>query len=447
MLGALLVMLAIAAPPPSRGPSPSTSTPTEARRELPMPDISAETRFELAPLELAVAVVVDPSLSPLDDATVDRALAAAARSFAARFRVPPPRFVRAARLSTAEFLGAHVDAKDGRCAGLLAQRYRGGGVASFAPHRERAVRFLERWPIADLAPFLPEAERTAADHTTVLAAAEARFIAHLKALDTARTPADTPLLDWDEPARSFASWSCAMFAQRDYDVVITNAYLVADLMREPQPHAMFGRGKVGGVAGPNPWRAPLGRQALLASTFGIDTAIPTLSELDGKPAAPAERAEILGTYLLAHEIAHSVFGLPDVFDHPGGCLMTSRPGESYRQGLATLASDPNPCPRCRPWVAARAGLDEARQMTGDGHPGAALLKLSKLMRDVPRPIHGGVRRRMSTLMLAVSQAYAALDRPDKTERYARQAAELDPESPDATAWLTRVTSSTTAGSP
>ena len=171
---------------------------------------------------------------------------------------------------------------------------------------------------------------------------------------------------------------CALKRQEDSDVVLTNTFILSDLLTEPHPHSVFGKAKIGGIAMPSPHRSALGGQVLLATTFGIDTKVAALSELGGKPATFDERAQILGAYLLAHEVAHAFFGIPDVFDHPLGCLMTSRPGATYRDGIEELEAHPTPCPRCQPYVQARKSLDRGREAYRKG----CLLYTSPSPRDL-----------------------------------------------------------------
>ena len=231
--------------------------------------------------------------------------------------------------------------------------------------------------------------------------------------------------------RSFAAWYCALSQQASYDVVLTNTFIMADIMSEPHPHAFMGRAKVGGIAGPNEHRSALGRSALLATTFGIDTDIDWLSELSGTRASQEEREAMLGSYLLAHEVAHAVFGIPDMFDHPPECLMTSRPNETYRQGLALLAKNPGVCPRCRKWVKARAYLDKAREALKRNRPKTALRHLARASSRTPKHFHGGYKKRMSQISYLVSRAYQSLSKNKRAQRFAKRAMELDPKSVEA----------------
>lgn len=413
----------------------ATGTPAAAEpAELAEP---AEPSFEVERLTLSVALVEDPDFPRLAPELVERALAHASREFAERFDVAPPIFEVAERTPLKAFLKRWTDPKDPGCAPHYAARYRGTGLAEIDRHRERAAAFWERWPLETLTTFVPEAERGAVKrHADLFDHYAKRYAGTVDRWKKLRTPAGTPLVvPGSSTDRSFVAWTCALLRQDAYDVVITNAFILADLLTEPHPHAVFGKAKIGGIAARSPNRKAMGGQALLASTFGIDTPLAELSELNGEPATFEERARILGAYLLAHEVAHAVFGIPDVFDHPERCLMTSRPGETYREGLAVLDAHPGPCPSCRPYVETRSLQDRARAAAESGEPRRALTLAAAAAKKLPSHFHGGRRARMGEIMLLVSRAYQELGNTGQATRYAEMAGELNPRSSEATLLL------------
>lgn len=427
--------------------APAFAETTPAHREMPLVATATPARgrsaLSVAPLVVEVGLVEDRDFPPLDPTLVDRALARAARTFAERFDVGPPKMLVTGRLDSDSFLRDNVHPDRPRCAGLLSARYAGGGAKAFGPHADAATAFLSRWSIDSLAAFLAPDER-ATTHAEMFEVARRRFAATVERYGALRTPAGTPLIEPDKSlARSFAAWSCALHDQERFDVVVTNAFILADVMSEPHPHSIFGKAKIGGIAGPNPSRGVLEGQALLVTTFGFDTPLPELSELGGIAASEEERAAILGDYLLAHEIAHSVFGIPDMFDHPAGCLMTSRPNETYREGLALLATNPGACARCRQWVEARAAYDKARSLLDKGQHRAALGALATASQRTPSHFHGGYKRRMSSISVLVSRAYALAGRSTRALEYAEKALELDRSSEQARAQVAALTRTST----
>jgi tetratricopeptide (TPR) repeat protein len=390
-------------------------------------------------LVLSVALVLDPEFPGIDAALVARALDEAAATYAERFAVAPPRFLVNGTFESAEFLAKYAQQDNPRCAVMFNARYTGGGELELLPHQEKATRFLERWTLEALLGFIDEKDRPRIkSHADVYKVYAERYLKTVAALRTLRTPKGTPLVSPDKSiARSMAAWNCALQEEGDFDVVITNAFILADILTDPQPASVFGKGKIGGLATANPKRGALGQQALLASTFAIDTPIASLSELNGHPASVDERAAILGSYLLAHEISHAVFGVPDVFDHPAGCLMTSRPGETYREGLKLLREHPGPCPACRPYVDARAALDDGRSRLFAGDIDGALLSLARAVKITPKQLHGGYKRRIGEISALVAQAYFDQGRQKQALSYAKKALALDPTSIDAQRMVAR----------
>lgn len=397
------------------------------------PAWSEPKTLEISQIRLTVALVHDPDLPRLEPEIATRALLLAQDEFERRFGVNPPALEIARSFSLQEFLRAFAEPSDPRCAPLYAARYRGTGESELLKHKDAALKFFERWPLESLLGFIDPSDRSkVGSHADLYAYYVKRYVRTVDAMKGLKTPAGAPLIQPERSAdRSFVAWTCALLRQAEYDVVLTNAFILADLSTEPHPHAVFGKAKIGGIAAKSPARPALGGQALLATTFGIDTRLKEFQEVVGGPPTPEERAKILGTYLLAHEIAHAVFGIPDVFDHPTGCLMTSRPGATYRDGLKELEENLEPCPRCRPYVEARAALDRARRLYKEGRYQAATTSIMAAAKLLPKHFHGSRKKRMAQIMVIASKSYGELGRETQARSLAQAAFELDPSSDDA----------------
>jgi hypothetical protein len=397
----------------------------------------AAPTLKTSQVRLVVALVEDPDFPPLDERLVQKALKYAESQFGERFGVDAPTFEVQYRYSVARFLDTYAVPNDPQCKALYAARYKGGGAAELEPQKARAIAFLEKWSLDSLLGFVPESERTnIKSHADIYKLYEKKYVATVDAMKGLKTPAGTPLVNPGTSAeRSFVAWMCALSRQQDFDVILTNGFILADLLSEPHPHAVFGKAKIGGIAARSPARKALGGQALLATTFGIDTKLAEFDELGGKPATFDERAKILGAYLLAHEIAHALYGIPDVFDHPAGCLMTSRPGATYRDGLTELEQNKLPCPKCRPYVEARSYGDRAKEALGAKQWASAVKYFTESMKLLPKQFHGGRKRRMAELTLGAAQAMEAQGKASQAKRYAQLALELDPGSPEAKSYL------------
>lgn len=389
-----------------------------------------------APLTLTVAVVEDPDFPPLDERLMRAAFNYGAREYALRFGVDQPRFEIRYRFDSQRFIGLYARADDPLCKAWFEARYQGGGLAEIQRYKDKTVRFWEKWSLEELKGFVPEERRAKiTSHADLFPYYAERYVGRVEKLRGLKTPSGNPLVEPASWARSHVAWNCALQRQRDVDLVVTNTFLLADFLTEPHPHAVFGKLKIGGIAGPNPSRQVLGGQALLASTFGVDTDLSELSEMPGNKATFEERAKILGAFLVAHEIAHAIFGIPDVFDHPAGCLMTTRPGETYRDGLRVLAENPVPCPRCQPYVEARKLFEEGYAAHAAGRHAEATRILSRAGTQLPKHFAGGQRRRLAEITLISSQAYLAQGNEGRAKQYAELATKLDPRSERAASHL------------
>lgn len=403
--------------------------------------LAAEPSFELAPIKLSVALVNDPDFPALEPELAKKSLELAAKEFSQRFDVPPPELTIVNEFSLSGFLGAYALPVDPRCKPLYEARYRGTGAGELVRFKTTAKKFLERWPLESLQGFVePELQASIKTHDDIYEYYTKKYIRTIDSMKNLKTPTGAPLVEPDKSARrSFVAWTCALLRQKEYDVILTNTFILADLLSEPHPHSVFGKAKIGGIAARSPERTALDGQALLATTFGIDTRLPAFVELPGEPPTFEERSEILGIYLLAHEIAHAVFGIPDVFDHPEGCLMTSRPGASYRDGLKELAAHPEPCSKCRPYVESRSLLDRSQRLYDEGKYTAVGNIALRAAQNLPKHFHGGRKRRMAQIMVVAARAYFALGRTKEATSFAKAAVDLDPTSEDAAGLFRSVT--------
>jgi tetratricopeptide (TPR) repeat protein len=398
--------------------------------------------FDVSPLHLTVAIVQDPDFPPIEPELAKRALDLAAEEFSRRFAVPKPIFELQNEFTLSGFLGEYALPVDPACKPLYEARYRGGGEAELRERKDAALKFFQKWPLESLIGFVPEAERAGVKtYEDVHAYYVRRYLQTIASMKNLKTPKGTPLVEPERTARrSFVAWTCAFARQKDYDVILTNTFILADLLTEPHPHAVFGKAKVGGIAARSPARTALEGQALLATTFGIDTHLKEFAELPQGPATLEQRAKILGVYLLAHEISHAVFGIPDVFDHPKGCLMTSRPGFTYLDGLKELEENSEPCPLCRPYVEARAAFDRATRAYAERRYEAAIAASLTAAKILPKSFHGSRKKRMSEIIVVASKSYFETGKRDQARSLAQAALDLDPTTEDlASKWRAAAT--------
>jgi hypothetical protein len=158
------------------------------------------------------------------------------------------------------------------------------------------------------------------------------------------------------PYYSFIEWIAFLYNQSDYDIIITNTLIAEDNGSEPYPHSIFCKCKIGGCAAPSPKRIMLSQRSVMISTFELYNNVPGFSS-HLSDNTNAYKNKILGGYLLAHELGHAFYAIPDMYDHPSSCLMnTTYEAMDYECGYLRLISTMTPCDLCKPYVTAKKEL-------------------------------------------------------------------------------------------
>lgn len=182
---------------------------------------------------------------------------------------------------------------------------------------------------------------------------------------------------------SYRFWKKIMRYQKDFDFILTNIFVFYDDFEEPYPHAILKHAKISGASFDSPNRRGilLGSTAF-ASVFEIysnedyflgirTTKLKTLSR--------SFLNKAFGSYLLAHEIGHQLFWIPDVYDHPEGCLMDTRfENMEIGFGYELLKKNLSPCVKCQKYVNARQKVLQAQKANQWN-------KLEKSLREYPFP--------------------------------------------------------------
>lgn len=150
-------------------------------------------------------------------------------------------------------------------------------------------------------------------------------------------------------SRTYTGWKTLLYYQTEFDFFITNTLVFYDDLERPSPHIIFNKGKTGGMSDKSPGAPNCKKTAIMASVIGF-SGVPYFSEEN----VPKERIpEVLGIYLIAHELGHMLFKLPDVYNHPLHCLMNSPPENmNYMITVERFHKHQGPCPACRRWLTA-----------------------------------------------------------------------------------------------
>jgi len=384
--------------------------------------------------DLEVIRIIDSDLPPIEDDRLSRIYASARRTFADKFGFGSLHFVDRGTISIEDFLARHP-ATD--CAAMKA-RYPVDG-SRVPPEVLAAGRsWLKRWSVEELREFFPENER---EGLTDLGAIRRRLMAEFERKVERIKKVQLKGESIIEPSlfdkRSYTRFVCAVRKQRQWDLLLTNAFFLYDAADEPYPHAVFGKLKAGGASMPSPHRRALRGRALMTSTFEIDNDLEFFKNEEVAGLSPEQKDELLGAYILAHELGHAIFKIPDSYDHPPGCLMTTKMHQGYLAGYDELKANPGQCPKCRVYVDARLAYFRGERLFREGQYAESLKAFAQVVRKTPRNVDGNYRRYMSEVAVWAAKCYERLAMPGKAVRMVERALKLDRRNKEAKKLLDR----------
>ncbi len=230
-------------------------------------------------------------------------------------------------------------------------------------HKDKIGEFLKRWQLDSLQGFRPK--KPFKDHKEF---ADFLIGVYIDRADKAMTSKieenGHPLLSPDNRHQLYIDWVDVMEQQEDYDIVLTNTFVFLDNAVEPYPHSIFKHAKVGGASFDSPKRATFDGFTLMSSTFEFDTHIPFYYDSELGELSKSEKNKVLGAAIVAHEVGHMLFYIPDVYDHSPACLMDSRMENlSYPRAYRNLMKESGVCPECRPYIEARKWAFKAQSLS------------------------------------------------------------------------------------
>jgi tetratricopeptide (TPR) repeat protein len=398
----------------------------------------AETgSFEHIPtMTLSVVRVIDDDFAPISDDDVTRMLATAQWMYKDKFGADNVRYADAGVLTIEQFFGTYLNKSSEVYANKNAKRYLVGQDNNFTLHKDSILAFIKQWKVEELTGFFPESERAHyATYDDIYAGIVKQMTEKIAAIGILTSGGKALLRPEKAAFRSFLNWLVALELQDRYDVVLTNTFILYDDISQPSPHSIFGSCKVGGVSHQNTARTALGGRVIMGSTFGMDTDIPLFMETGDKPVARDTRNDVIGAFVIAHELGHAIFKLPDHYDHPPECLMNNSKELNYREGYELLLAHPGPCPRCHPWMEARHHFFEAEFAFSQGQWQPAIDHYNVALKQTPSNVDGYRPRYMAQIVYKMSQAYEHLGQNDLAIKGAQAAVKLYRWDNTYTDWL------------
>jgi tetratricopeptide (TPR) repeat protein len=410
-------------------PEPGTAT-TPASRFMSAPP---EPKKSGPRLVLDVLLVNDPDFPAVTAQSADTILRAARDTLADKLSFPNVEFRIIGESTVADFIRRNVPEKDVCSLHFEPLRVRFGKRAARDVDPKLVDEFLSRWSVESLAAFFPEKDRAGltsyeAIRTKLLEEFD-RKVAMIAGFQDEN--GDSLLAPDKLEQRSYVSWICAIRNQNEADFILTNEFILYDLASEPYPHSIFQKCKMGGASLLSPKRRAIHRRALVASTFSMFTELPFFVENGVEWLTTRERLEVIGTFIVAHEMGHAVFKIPDFYDHPPECLMTTKFETGYVSGWRELGAHPGPCPDCQLYVDAKNHVFLAYAARMEGQFDDVIKNLKIAIRKTPKHTDGSYLRYIADLSVQIAETFAAKGSDKQAKRWLKAALRIVPEHEEA----------------
>jgi hypothetical protein len=272
-----------------------------------------------------------------------------------------------------------------------------------------ATRYLQHWPLEHVAEFFPDLSGKQRSYEEIAQRLVSRQREDLARRTRAAAPRGGSL--WTAEGvlqRSYWSWLCVASLESDADILITNAPIFNDLAVAPTPSSIFRGTSVSGITMINPDREAFGGRTIVASVANALCQTPETCEASMKGQAQEKQLEIFGSYILAHELGHAIYRIPDVYHHDPGCLMATIPGGTWSSDLEAITKAAGPCSKCAPFVTSRRRVFAARGLQEHGAIREAVEELRGAIRDTPSTVEGGYDLTISELYHSLAAMYERL---------------------------------------
>ena len=410
---------------------PSATVDNAARHTLPLE--------ALGHLTLEVELINDPDFPEVTREAATAILDQARRTLADKLSFGTLDFEVKEVMSVAEFMARNVGVDDACVKEFEPLRVRPGTRRAAAVDPKLVNRFLSQWSVESLASYFPETERAALTSYEVIAdKLLAEFDRKVATVAGFKLKSGASLLAPDKlDQRSYVNWICALRNQDDADLILTNELVLYDLASEPYPHSIFAKCKVGGASLASPKRQAIYRRAMFASTFSMVTDLEFFQEDGAASLSAGDKLAVIGTFIVAHELGHAVFKLPDFYDHPPECLMTTKFETGYVSGYREILSHPGPCPLCQPWVDAKRHVFLAEAAHHDGKYEAAIDHLRAAIKGTPKHVDGNYRRYIADLSVMVADNFISLGKTKEALQWVQAALRIVPDHQEALAIQSR----------
>lgn len=305
------------------------------------------------------------------------------------------------------------------------RRFRVGEKNDFEKHKKSIINYLKKWKVEEIQGFFPKNERSRYDsYEKIYNGIVTQMRAKIDQISKIKVNGKSILRPGKATYRSFMNWLAVLENQDEYDFVLTNTFILFDDISQPQPHGIFHKCKVGGVSTGNTHRHTLEDRVIMTSTFGMDTNIPFFMERKDEKFSRKDRNEVIGGFIIAHELGHAIIKLPDQYSHPPECLMNNNKEITYKEGYELLKKNAGPCPVCRKWLDARSLFYDAEWYFSKKQWRKAVELYMQVIKSTPKNVDGSYRGYMAFLAFKMSKAYFELGNLEMALKGAEKAVSL-----------------------
>lgn len=376
-------------------------------------------------IELNVIRVIDRDFRDITDKDLKQILDTAKSMYKDKFGFDNVSFKDTGSVEIGKFFSEYLDKSGEVYRSKDKRRFIYGKQNDFEKHKKSILKFIRQWKLEELQGYFPENERAEYDSYEKIYQGLARQMQQkIDYIGSIKLDGKSILDKSKREYRSFLNWLTVLENQNKYDLVLTNTFILYDDISQPSPHSIFSKCKVGGVSHKNNHRLPLDGRVVMGSTFGMDTNIAFFAEEGRAKVDRKERNEVTGAFVVAHELGHALFKLPDHYNHGPECLMNNNKEISYKEGYELLITHKGKCKRCEKWLTAREAFWQAEKFFNEQKWQQAIDKYVFVIKNTPKNVDGLRNKYMAYISYQLSRAYLKVGNRKMAIKGAKMAVKL-----------------------
>ncbi len=380
---------------------------------------------------ISVAYLEDPRLPSISDKDIKEIITAAQEEFKIKFGVKNIFFKYKNKENINRFFRRYLKKNSEYYKRLSKHKLKlFSNSIDYKPFKADIIKFLRKhWKLIDLKEFVPIEKRGSIksydDFTKYLFK---EYLKKIKALERLRLKNGKYIISRkNNIINSYINWLTVMYFQDKYDIVFSNTLIVYDDIAAPYPHAVLRYAKVGGSSFESPKRRLFDGTSAMVNLFEMLTPLkyfkPKTSE---KNIDRHTWNKIIGSFIMAHEMGHMIYLIPDVYDHPKGCLMDSSFNNmDYYKGYLTLQKYPFECPKCRVWVDARNSHFLGDKLYKEKKYDDAIYQYKIAAKRTPKKLDIDYNEYISLIYFKIARCYYKLNNLKRAKFYLNKSLSLD----------------------